>query len=239
LIITVDGLSASGKGSLAKALGEYLNYPVLDTGSIWRCLAVRLNERVEGPVEVLLTEDEIRAEVFDLLADEDFPLNTQDHKDLRTERTSRTASIISCDGKSREWVDEMIALWASRDGGCVLDGRDVGRNVVPEADLKLFLIAEPEDRASWREIQLYGKSMSTRNGPPQHTKHYPNILADIRGRDAREINRESGASIPADDAHIINASRFISAERVFDYVKKGLLSRDDWTRIKKTSGVSR
>lgn len=239
MIITVDGLSASGKGTLATALGKHFNYPVLDTGLIWRCLAVRVNEFAGDSAENAMSEKEIRDFVFDKLADQDFPMDTQYDPRLRDEQTSRTASIISCDKQSREWVDQMIVDWADRPGGCVIDGRDIGKNVVPHADVKIFLIAEVEDRAKWRDKQLHGKSMSTRNGPAEPTSAYPDILTDIRGRDAREINRSAGASLPADDAIIINASHFSSAERVLDYVRKTLLARDDWTRIKKQSGVSR
>lgn len=183
MIIAVDGPAAAGKGTIARALARHLGYHFLDTGSLYRMAGLAAMKAGGAPIS---REAAIAAaKALDPAAFVD--------SDLRNEQVAAAASEAAAIPEVRAALLELQRAFARRKPGAVLDGRDIGTVVCPDADVKLFVTASQEVRARRRQIEL---------GDPD----YAAVMAEIRARDARDSQRQVSPLIPAADAVIIDTS---------------------------------
>lgn len=186
MIIAVDGPAASGKGTVAKAIARHFGLPHMDTGLLYRATAYNLLS-MGGDLESEFAA--ARATDLDQI---DF-----DDPELKSETVGGVASRISAYALVREALLERQRRFAGQDGGAVLDGRDIGTVIAPEADAKLFVTASPEVRAKRRLAELTGMGLSV---------HYADVLADIRARDERDSSRSASPLVQAEDADLLDTS---------------------------------
>ena len=185
-VIAVDGPAASGKGTIARAIARELGLPHMDTGLLYRAVALNL-WRWGGDA---CSEFEALRACNELGFDPDDP-------ELRSEPVSKFASAISAYPSVRAALLERQREFAAQDGGAVLDGRDIGTVIAPDADVKLFVTASPEVRAQRRVRELLQRGM---------TAHYEDVLADICARDERDSHREVAPLRQAPDAVLLDTS---------------------------------
>ena len=186
MIIAVDGPAASGKGTIARALAAHFGLPHMDTGLLYRAVALNLWRWGGDPASEF---EALRA--YDMLS-----IDPED-EELRSEPVSRIASAVSAYPAVRAALLERQQAFASQPGGAVLDGRDIGTVIAPNADVKLFVTAWPEVRAERRARELETRGMPA---------HYDEVLADIRARDERDSERATAPLKPAADAIILDTS---------------------------------
>lgn len=186
MIIAVDGPTASGKGTIAKALGRHFRLPHLDTGLLYRAVGYQVALDGGDP------DNEAHA-----LAACNFPDELLGHPDLRKEATGGLASRVSIHPKVRQALFERQRAFATQEAGAVLDGRDIGTVIAPDANVKLFVIASVEARAlrRWQEMQDRGESHSLEE-----------IEQDLRRRDERDSNRANAPLVAADNAITLDTS---------------------------------
>ena len=207
-IITIDGPSASGKGSLARNIAAHLNFDILDSGLLYRVYAYLYDRGLEHSKIV----SHIKKDIFfktDLNG-----LIIQDGKkditgDLRSEKTAKAASKISSLKETRSNLLELQRGFYTTKG-LVADGRDMGTVVFPNAKLKIFLIASPEVRAKRRYLELQNRGQEV------------NMLAlidDIKQRDLKDQTRVLSPLIPAEDSVVIDSSK-MSLDEVLSFTKK-------------------
>ena len=185
-IIAVDGPAASGKGTIARTLAKHFGLPHMDTGLLYRAVALNLWRWGGDPAiefEALRACDDIGVE--------------PDDPELRSEPVSKIASVVSSYPSVRAALLKRQQDFAGQDGGAVLDGRDIGTVIAPQADVKLFVTASPEVRAKRRLKELEGRGM---------TAHFDEVLADIRARDERDSTRDVAPLKPAPDAILLDTS---------------------------------
>jgi cytidylate kinase len=186
LVIAVDGPAASGKGTIARALANHYSLPHMDTGLLYRQVALNLWRWGGDPGN----EFEALRACHELGADPDDP-------ELRSEPVSRIASAVSAYPGVRAALLKRQQDFAAQPGGAVLDGRDIGTVIAPEARVKLFVTAAPEIRAKRRMGELLSRGMPS---------HYDDVLADIRARDERDSKRDVAPLKPAADAIMLDTS---------------------------------
>jgi cytidylate kinase len=196
LVIAVDGPSAAGKGTLARRLADYYGLAYLDTGLLYRAVAARLLRAGIDP------EDEAAA----VTAAEAVSLAELDAPDLRDEAVSRAASRVAAIGGVRAALLDLQRRFAANPSagpsggtvrGAVLDGRDIGTVVWPQAQVKLFVVASLEERARRRHKELLERGCES---------IYSRVLQDMRERDARDSGRAIAPLVPAPDAIVIDTS---------------------------------
>ena len=192
MIIAVDGSAASGKGTLAKRLAKRFSLAHLDTGALYRALGLALLRSGETPETV----DEKRAAAA--VSTLDLDLATTD--EIRTDRVAGMASVIAAMPSVRAGLVVLQREFATappHGDGAVLDGRDIGSVILPDADFKFFIDADLEIRAGrrTRELQDAGQSVMFRD-----------VLEDMRDRDRRDRERQTAPLKAADDAFIIDSS---------------------------------
>ena len=186
MIIAVDGPAASGKGTIARALARHYDLPHLDTGLLYRAVAMTVQRlELDGSKEA----DAVAACDFDdsLLAD----------PGLRSDAIGQLASVVSAHPLVRASLFQRQRRFANQPGGAVLDGRDIGTVICPDAPVKLFVTASPEVRARRRTDELTAKG--------RHVA-YETILAEVRERDRRDAGRSVAPLKPADDARLLDTS---------------------------------
>jgi cytidylate kinase len=181
MIIAIDGPAASGKGTIARRLAAHYNLLHLDTGLLYRATARALMEAGER------LDDEARAvEAARGLALTDF-----DEEKLRGREMGEAASVVGAIPAVRAALLEMQRSFAHREGGAVLDGRDIGTVICPDATVKIFVTANPETRANRRALELKRRGEKV---------DFAAVLEDIRKRDERDSARSSAPLIAAKDA---------------------------------------
>ena len=185
-MIAVDGPAASGKGTIARALAHHYGLPHMDTGLLYRAVALNL-WRWGGDAS---------SEFEALRACADLGFNPDD-PELRSEPVSQFASAISAYPSVRAALLERQQEFANQPGGAVLDGRDIGTVIALDADVKLFVSAAPEVRAQRRVRELIDRGMPA---------HYEDVLADIRSRDERDQGRQVAPLRPSADAILLDTS---------------------------------
>ncbi|AXA33913.1 (d)CMP kinase [Francisella adeliensis] len=210
-IITIDGPSGVGKGTLAKALAKHFNYKLLDSGAIYRLAALHClknNTNLDNETNVCTTLKNLSIS-FEINNDEVNSLLNGDNvsKEIRTEKTGMSASKIAAYPKVREILFQKQQDFAT-DEGLVADGRDMGTVVFTNAKYKFFLDADTKITAQRRYKELESKGLNP---------DFETILADIEKRDYQDRNRKVAPLKPADDAVIINTSH-LSIKEVFDKV---------------------
>jgi cytidylate kinase len=191
MIIAVDGPAASGKGTIAKALARHYHLPHLDTGLLYRAVAATVMRLELDPTS---EADAVAACDFDELTLAD-PV-------LRDDETGQVASIVSAHPLVRAALMQRQKRFAHQDGGAVLDGRDIGTVIAPDAQAKLFVRATPTIRAQRRHTELKSRGSDV---------SYDQVLADIRARDERDSSRSTAPLVPAADAVLLDTS-FLSIE---------------------------
>ena len=185
-MIAVDGPAASGKGTIARALAAHFNLPHMDTGLLYRAVALNLWRWGGDP-----------ASEFEALRASDMLGIDPADEELRSEPVSRIASSISAYPSVRAALLDRQRQFAGQPGGAVLDGRDIGTVIAPDATAKLFVTASPEIRAQRRVRELLERGMPG---------HYDDVLADIRARDERDTARKVAPLKPATDAILLDTS---------------------------------
>ena len=184
MIIAVDGPTASGKGTLAKALAAHFGLPFMDTGVLYRAVGrqVQLNNgNPDNPA--------------DALAGCDFPDTLLDDAMLRTEETGGLASRVSIHPAVRAALNKRQVDFANQAGGALLDGRDIGTVIAPHADVKLFVTAPAEVRARRRHAEMLSHGLNV---------NFTEILADIEARDIRDSTRADAPLKHANDAILLD-----------------------------------
>jgi CMP/dCMP kinase len=197
MIIAVDGPAAAGKGTIARALAQHFGYHFLDTGALYRMVGFAALKAAGH--EPITPEAAIAAAKA---------LNLQDFDDagLRTEKVGAAASVVAAMPEVRAVLLEFQRAFARKPPGAVLDGRDIGTVICPEAEVKLFITATPDVRARRRQKELGAAD-------------YEAILADIRARDARDSQRAAAPLVPAKDAVVIDTSDLAIAAAIATAVK--------------------
>jgi cytidylate kinase len=183
MIIAVDGPAAAGKGTIARALARHFGFHFLDTGALYRMVGLAA---IRAGGEPITTQSAIAAA---LSLD---PASFAD-SDLRTEKVGAAASIVAVIPEVRAALLEFQRSFARRPPGAVLDGRDIGTVVCPDAHAKLFITASAEVRAKRRQAELGAED-------------YDAVLADIRARDERDSKRTTAPLVAAKDAVTLDTS---------------------------------
>lgn len=204
MIIAIDGPAGSGKGTIAKLVSEKLKFINIDTGAMYRCVALKMLEKKIGldnydEIHKILNEIDIS---FD---DESVILNGKDvSKDIRTIEVSNFVSPVSAIGFIR---DKMVELQRKLgdENNVVMEGRDIGTVVFPNAELKIYLDATPEERARRRVAQNTSNNIES---------NYEQILKDIIERDTRDSTRKISPLKKADDAVVIDSTNLTIDEVV-------------------------
>ncbi len=186
MIIAVDGPAASGKGTIARALAAHYRLPHLDTGLLYRAVALSLKRAGGDP-----------ADEADARAATGFPDSLLADPELRTEETGALASRVSAHPAVRAALLERQRAFAHQSGGAVLDGRDIGTVIVPEADAKLYVTASPRVRAERRAAETETRGLAADINAME---------ADIAARDARDMGRDSAPLCQAADADLLDTS---------------------------------
>ena len=206
-VITVDGPSASGKGSLARKIAQIFELSILDSGSLYRLYAFFVEEGIDlksipkiikNNIEFKITQDDLRiTHLKDDITDK-----------LRSEKIAVKASELSSLAEVRDALfDIQRAFYTHK--GLVADGRDMGTVVFKDAKLKIYLTATVEVRARRRYLELQKRGQEV---------NMPALIVDIEQRDLKDSSRELSPLLPADDAHVIDSSE-MSLEEVINVTK--------------------
>lgn len=210
-IIAIDGPNASGKGTLARRLSQELNYPVLDTGLLYRAVGwLVLHEKgdLNNENDALHAADHLHAMIHKS------PI--LQNPDLRQAEIGTAASIVSAFSSVRQSLFNLQRGFAltppNKASGSILDGRDIGTVICPDAQIKLYVTAQPEIRAERRARELHGDNWQA---------HYDHLLTQTMERDKRDSERATAPLKPADDAILLDTS-FMTADEVFEFSLKAI-----------------
>ena len=176
-VVAIDGPAAAGKGTLARALAAHFGFQYLDTGLLYRAVGAKVADGHEP-----------------LTAAQNLAVEDLARSDLRSVEAGQHASKVAALPEVRSALLDFQRTFANRDGGAVLDGRDIGTVICPSADVKLYVTASAEVRAKRRWDEL------------EQSESYDAILAAVIERDERDMNRADAPLIPAADAHILDTS---------------------------------
>lgn len=181
MIIAIDGPAASGKGTISKRLAAHYGLPHLDTGLIYRAVGRLVMDRGQALTDAAAAEAAAR----------DLRLDALDETRLRGKEMGEAASLVAAVPGVRAALLAAQRAFAAQPGGAVLDGRDIGTIVCPQAAVKIFVVASAEERARRRTRELLGRGEAADEAE---------ILADIRKRDARDAGRTDAPLVAAADA---------------------------------------
>lgn len=183
--VAIDGPAAAGKGTLSRAVADRFGFAHLDTGALYRAVGVKGGDPVLA-ARSLTAEDLARP-------------------DLRTLEAGQAASRVAVIPEVRAALLDFQRRFARRTGGAVLDGRDIGTVICPEAEVKLFVTASAEIRARRRWLELGGETAD---------KPFDVVLAEVRERDARDMTRADAPLRPAPDAVVLDTSSLSIADAI-------------------------
>lgn len=200
ILIAVDGPAASGKGTIARALASHFDLPHMDTGCLYRAVALSMFRFGGDPA----------SEFEALRAVEGIAQIDPTDAELRSEVVGSIASRISVYPGVRAALLDRQRQFAAQPSGAVLDGRDIGTVIAPNATAKLFVTASAEVRAQRRVRELLERGMPA---------HYEDVLIDIRSRDARDANRDAAPLVQAEDADLLDTSDMDIEEAIAAAVK--------------------
>ena len=208
MIIAIDGPSGAGKSTLGKMLAKKLNLLYLDTGAMYRAVALAVTRAGVPFRDIDRIADIAENADIDLIGEPDamkVMLDGEDVSvDIRTLEAAQSASVVSTISEVRRiMVEHQRIIGNAAPNGCVLEGRDIGSVVFPHADIKFFLTAKPEARARRRYTEDQSKGrIST----------YEQTLAEINERDERDVSREDSPLTISDNAVVIDTSELDLAE---------------------------
>jgi len=199
-VIAVDGPAASGKGTIATRLASAYDLPMLDSGLLYRAVGVILAQQGGDFDDVTAAEAVARNLTAEMLSDPAF----------RTREAGEAASRVATHPPVRLALREMQQAFARRPGGAVIDGRDIGTVIAPEAPAKLYVTAAPQVRAErrWKQLKAQGEAVS-----------YEEILSDILRRDARDGGRADSPMVQAPDAVLLDTSE-MTIEQAADAARR-------------------
>tara|TARA_B100001063_G_scaffold176822_1_gene165763 strand:- start:1570 stop:2238 length:669 start_codon:yes stop_codon:yes gene_type:complete len=204
--IAIDGTAASGKGTLGKKLSDKYNFPYLDTGMLYRKVAYNV---IKNKITSSKNLEKHCCDFAKVLVFEEL-----ENESLRSENIAKLASRIATFSNLRIMLNEKQMefndLNKRKFGGCILDGRDIGTKILPNADFKFFITASLEIRAKRRLLE---KNISFLHENNEKCMLH-NLMNDMRERDKLDINRKSSPLAPAKDAHVIDTS-LITAQELF------------------------
>ncbi len=186
--IAIDGPAAAGKGTISKAVAAHFGFAHLDTGLLYRAVGAKVLHGLDA-VQAAQT-----LEAVDL-----------DGNHLRTPEVAQAASRVAVNGDVRAALVAFQRQFAARDGGAVLDGRDIGTVICPQAEVKLFVTASARIRAQRRLDEMNGKGMALL---------FDDVLADVEARDKRDSERATAPLKPADDAVLLDTTDLTAQEAV-------------------------
>jgi cytidylate kinase len=205
VIIAIDGPSASGKGTLAKRIAAALGLPVLDTGLLYRAAALRLLQAGGTPAD----------EPAALAAARDVGPGDLGDPALRDEAVTRAASVVAAIPAVRQALFDFQRRFAGQPGGAVLDGRDIGTVVCPDAEIKIYVDAAVEIRAQRRVKELRGRGLEAICSA---------VLRDLKERDARDRGRRAAPLAKAEDAFLLDTSQ-LDADQAYEAALAFIRSR--------------
>lgn len=188
MIIAIDGPAASGKGTIARRLAAHFGLPHLDTGLIYRATAAAVIANGARTDDVAAATAAART----------LDLSRFDESELRSAQMGEAASVVAAIPDVRAALVEFQRAFARQAGGAVLDGRDIGTAICPDADVKLYVTAAPETRAGRRASELASR---------HETSEFAAVLADIRKRDERDSARSAAPLKIADDAITLDTTQ--------------------------------
>ena len=194
-VIAIDGPAASGKGTLARRLADHFNVAHLDTGSLYRAVALRL----------LAHEGDPNSEEDATLAASSITVHDLSNPRLRDEQVGNIASIVSVMPQVREVLLDFQRDFAAEEAGAILDGRDIGTVVCPDALVKIFITASIETRAARRHKELQNQGIEV---------VYESVMRDLIARDRRDSERHAAPLVAARDAIVIDSTN-MSVDEVF------------------------
>ena len=203
--IAIDGPAASGKGTIARKLATHLELPYLDTGKLYRALAFLALEQ-----KAALEDEKQLAQLASSL-----DMNAFEDTELRSANVGEAASQIAALEGVRAALLTYQRDFASQKGGAILDGRDIGSFILPDADVKLFITASPEIRAERRLKELLAKGENT---------DFATVLHDIKVRDERDCTRKTAPLIKMEDAHLIDTTN-LGIEAAFKASLQAILAQ--------------
>ena len=192
--VAIDGPAAAGKGTIGRAVAQAFGFAHLDTGALYRAVGAKGGDPVIA-AQTLVPEDLLR-------------------DDLRTLEAGQAASRVAAIPEVRSALLAFQRRFARREGGAVLDGRDIGTVICPEAEVKLFITASAAVRAHRRWLELGGKDS---------LRSYEDVLAEVCERDERDINRADAPLKPAPDAVVVDTSNMaidVVVSHVLDLVRQ-------------------
>ena len=206
-VITIDGPSASGKGSLAKNISSQFDLDILDSGALYRLYAYFTDLKLDNDEIKKKISEEIKFELKNMNIEIIYKSKNISN-DIRTEDIAKLASKLSSKENVRQTLyNTQRNFYSSK--GLVADGRDMGTVVFKDARLKIFLTASTKVRAKRRYLELQNRGQEV---------NMPDLIADIEKRDFNDSSRDLSPLFPADDAHVVDSSN-MSAEEVFLHVK--------------------
>lgn len=187
MIIAIDGPAASGKGTIAKQIAAVYGLHHLDTGLIYRAVA-------KAVLDAGLAPDDVAQATAAAIA---LDPSKFDEDALKAQRITEAASVVAAIPQVRQALMTYQREFATRPPGAVLDGRDIGTVIAPGADVKLFVVASPQVRATRRTLEM------RRRGEPADESE---VLADLLRRDERDSRRTAAPLKPAPDAHLLDTT---------------------------------
>ena len=202
--IAIDGTAASGKGTLSDHLSKELKLPRLDTGLLYRKLAFMYIKSIKLTLMPKTIEDSILKSILNDFDPYDLDLENL-KKDLYGNFASRIGKLDFVRNKLKIIQIEFVENMTKKNGGCILDGRDIGTEILPNADFKFYIDAPIEIRAKRRFEQLYSIDKSI---------EFKNILIDLEKRDISDKSRKNSPLILAKDSILIN-TEFLNPQQVF------------------------
>ena len=206
IIVAIDGYSSCGKSTVAKQLARQAGYTYVDTGAMYRAVALwAMENQAMKPEEIIPLLQEIHISFIQTEEGQHTCLNGRDvEREIRRLEVGNAASQIS---QIKEVRAYLVALQQAmgREKGIVMDGRDIGTVVFPEAELKLFLTASPEVRAQRRFDELIEKG---------ETPDFAAVLADVNERDYRDTHRAESPLRQAEDAKVVDNSHLTREEQM-------------------------
>ena len=195
MLIAVDGPAASGKGTIAKRLAAHYGLAHLDTGLLYRSVGLAVIDKLDAPD---LEEQAISAA-------QKIDPTTFDEEKLSTAEVGLAASKVAQIPQVRQTLNQLQFDFLKKPEGAILDGRDIGTRICPQADVKLYITATSERRAQRRTDQLLARGLDVT---------YPSILQQIEKRDKDDRENPAGAFFQAEDAHLLDTSK-LSIEAAF------------------------
>lgn len=208
-VIAIDGPAGSGKSTVARAVAERIGLPYLDTGAMYRSVAFAALRAGVDPDDAEVVGNLAEALVLDVAADGTVRVDGVDATiEIRGPEVTRAVSIVAANARVRAEMRQRQREWAAQRGGGVMEGRDIGTVVFPDAALKVYLDADPEVRAARRSKEMTDLAFET-------------VAADLARRDALDQGRDTDPLTEAEDAFVVDTTD-LSVEEIVDVILERL-----------------